>query len=158
MAFYYNHLDENGNLVEEKVRLLPTSPALPAGHSWTPYVPSLELRKQQIKQQIMQIRDTKLANGGFKVGDKWFHSDTFSRTQQLALTMLGNNLPNNIDWKTMDKSKIRLTPQVVQQLFGSAVTQDNSIFSYAETLTEAVMAAEDPSTIDINAGWPETFQ
>jgi hypothetical protein len=106
----------------------------------------------------MQIRDTKLANGGFKVGDKWFHSDTFSRTQQLALTMLGNNLPNNIDWKTMDKSKIRLTPQVVQQLFGSAVTQDNSIFSYAETLTEAVMAAEDPSTIDINAGWPETFQ
>jgi hypothetical protein len=156
MAFYYDQLDENGNIVLSKVRLLPTT-SLPDGHRWVEHTPDLQYRRTLVKQKIKEIRDHKLSSGGFKVGDKWFHSDPHSRTQQIALTMLGSNLPNNIDWKTMDKSMIRLTPEIVGQLFSSAVNQDNSIFTKAEALMAQIDISGDPESININIGWPETY-
>lgn len=158
MATFVDQYNEEGVLVVSGLRLLPTTPSLPSGHTWVPHVVPTEKIREKKLQDIQQLRDKKLAQGGFKVGDNWFHSDIFSRTQQLGLTVLGNNLPNNIDWKTMGKNKVRLTPQVVQQIFGAAVQQDNAIFTYAEGLSTAVKAASDPSSIDITVGWPETFE
>ncbi len=149
-----NIINEQGEVVRYKVRLTPSLPDLPAGHKYVPYEPSQEEAIQQIILAIRNKRDYKLANGGYKVNDKWFHSDSFSRTQHLGLTMLGQNLPNNIDWKTMDGSFMRLTPAVVQQLFAQAVTQDNAIFAHAEYLTQQVREGQNPN---ISIGWPETY-
>lgn len=157
MATYVDQYDENGVMVAQKVRLLPTTPSLPPGHTWVPHEVPVDTIRQQMLQDVIALRDLKLSKGGFKVGDKWFHSDTFSRSQQLGLTMLGTNLPPNIDWKTMDKSFVRLTPTLVQQIFVAAVQQDNAIFSHAELLKVALNNASDPETVDINVGWPETF-
>lgn len=157
MATYVDQYDELGNLVASGVRLLPTTPDLPPGHSWVPHVVPVEKIRQQKLQEVQNMRDRKLSQGGFKVGNNWFHSDAFSRTQQLGLTVLGNNLPDNVDWKTMGKSKVRLTPQLVQQIFTAAVAQDNAVFSYAEALSAALNLSSDPNSIDISVGWPETF-
>lgn len=155
---FYNHLDENGNTVEEKVILGPLRPEIPSNHSYVPYVEPTQFIKNRLVEEVKSIRDRKLIKGGFKVNDKWFHSDTFSRSQQLGLTIIGGGLPNNIDWKTMDGTKVRLTPPMIQQLFANAMAQDNTLFAYAEGMIAAIQASPTPEGVDLEAGWPETYQ
>lgn len=108
-------------------------------------------------QEIKGIRDRKTQNGGYKVGTDWFHSDTFSRTQQIGLTMYGASMPANLTWKTMAGTFVPMTPTLAQQIFVSAGQQDAALFAYAESLRAQVEAAQNPATVDIEAGWPETF-
>ena len=107
--------------------------------------------------RIKSIRDSKTQTGGYKVGTNWFHSDTFSRTQQLALKMEGENLATGVMWKTMDGTFIEMTPTLAQQIFSAAIAQDTALFSHAEYLQTLVNISPDPGSIDIDAGWPETF-
>lgn len=133
------------------------------GHVWVdlPYVvpvlPDLvEPMRSALWEQIKAIRDRKAQTGGYTTGGKWFHSDTFSRTQQMGLVMMGAGVPP-VEWKTMDGSFITMTPTLAGQIFGAAASQDMALFGHAETLRAAVDAAADPSAIDINAGWPATY-
>lgn len=110
-----------------------------------------------IWEQIKAIRDRKTQQGGYKVGTDWFHSDTFSRTQQIGLTIMGAAMPQGIMWKTMSGSFVTMTPTLAQQIFAAAGAQDAALFGYAEQLKAQVEAAADPTTVDIEAGWPETY-
>ena len=101
-------------------------------------------------EAIKAIRDRKTQQGGYKVGNDWFHSDTFSRTQQLGLVMLGNNLPAGLQWKTMQGTFVTMTLTLAQQVFSAAATQDTALFAHAEYLR----ANQDA---DITQGWPETY-
>lgn len=94
--------------------------------------------------------------GGYLANNKWFHSDTFSRTQQMALVMMGASVPA-VQWKTMDGSFITMTQTLAGQIFGAAAVQDQALFSHAEFLHATVLAAEDPTSVDITAGWPATY-
>jgi hypothetical protein len=114
------------------------------------------LRNQQW-ENIKAIRERKTLQGGYAVQGKWFHSDTFSRSQQLGLVLLGNSIPQGLQWKTMDGSFIEMTPALAQQVFQAAVMQDSALFNYAESLRAAVDASNDPMQIDINSNWPSTF-
>lgn len=153
----FNRIDGNGVILEEGIKLNPLTPALEPGHQFVPYLDTVSKKKADMINQVKVVRDAKLVNGGFKVNDKWFHSDTFSRSQQLGLTIIGQGLPNNIQWKTMDGTKIVLTPPLVQQLFANAMMQDNTLFAYAESLIAQIQAASVPEEVDITSGWPETF-
>ncbi|MGJ8689844.1 MAG: DUF4376 domain-containing protein [Gammaproteobacteria bacterium] len=110
-----------------------------------------------IWEDIKKLRDHKNQFGGFPVAGKWFHSDTFSRTQQIGLVMMGVNIPVGLKWKTMDGSKVDMTPTLAGQIFTSAATQDSALFAYAESLIAQVLASTDPRSIDIKAGWPLVF-
>lgn len=99
---------------------------------------------------IKTIRDTKSQQGGYRVGSNWFHSDTFSRTQQLGLVLLGSNIPNGLMWKTMQGTFVEMTQTLAQQVFAAAAAQDSAIFGYAEYLKAH-------PNLDINVGWPETY-
>jgi hypothetical protein len=107
---------------------------------------------------IKAIRDRKTQRGGYKVGQNWFHSDTFSRTQQLGLVMMGAAMPTGLQWKTMNGSFIEMTPTLAQAIFAAAGQQDSALFTYAEQLHAQVQSAQDPATVDLEAGWPETFE
>ncbi len=113
-------------------------------------------------ESIKSIRDTKTQQGGYKVGTDWFHSDTFSRTQQIGLTIMGANMPAGIMWKTMAGSFVEMTPTLAQQIFAAAGAQDAALFGYAEQLRVQAYAIEsqgqDPGTLDISVGWPATYQ
>lgn len=100
---------------------------------------------------IKAIRDSKTQTGGYKVGANWFHSDTFSRTQQMGLVMMGGGMPTGLAWKTMSGAFVPMTPALAQQIFAAAAQQDASLFDHAEALKA------DPQA-DISAGWPATFQ
>ena len=124
-------------------------------------IPKPALTVAQIKstkwEAIKAERDRRIQSGGYKVGAKWFPSDTFSRTQQMGLVMLGASIPVNTPWKTMDGTTVTMTQVLAGQVFATAAASDIAIFAAAETHKAAMEAAADPATYDFSAGWPETF-
>lgn len=111
---------------------------------------NLAAKTSQRWEDIKQIRDTKVQTGGYKAANKWFHSDTFSRTQQMGLVMLGANLPAGMQWKTMDSTFITMTPSLAAAVFQAAAMQDSLLFKHAEVLKA-------DTSLDINQGWPTTY-
>lgn len=105
---------------------------------------------------IKSYRDNLIQNGGYLASGKWFHSDTLSRTQQMGLVMMGASVPA-VQWKTMDGTFITMTQTLAGQIFAAAAMQDQALFSHAELLHATVLAAEDPNSVDITAGWPSTY-
>lgn len=105
---------------------------------------------------IQAERDRRKSNG-VKVGTNWFHSDDTSRIQQLALVMMGTNMPSNIMWKTLTGSFVLMTPTLASQIFQSIAAADQAIFAHAEQLRVALSADPDPLNFNHLAGWPLTY-
>jgi len=103
---------------------------------------------------IQGERDRRTSTGGYKVGDYWFHSDDISRIQQLALTMMGANMPSGVMWKTMSGAFVPMTPTLAGQIFQAAAASDISIFSVAEAKKAEMLATSTPATYDYLSGWP----
>ncbi len=103
---------------------------------------------------IKAERDRRVESGGYNVGGKWLASDQLSRTQQLGLTIMGANIPANLQWKTMDGTFVTMTPTLAQQIFAAAAASDQAIFSYAETLKAEMESSVDPANFNIMTGWP----
>lgn len=108
-------------------------------------------------QAIKADRDRRTQAGGYQVGAKWYHSDTFSRTQQMGLVMLGANIPAGVQWKTMDGTFVAMTQALAGQIFGAAAASDIAVFAAAETHKAAMEASADPAAYDFSAGWPAIF-
>ena len=119
--------------------------------------PSIAQVKTEKWSSIKAERDRRIQVGGYKVGTKWFHSDTFSRTQQMGLVMMGASIPANTPWKTMDGSTVVMTQTLAGQIFGTAAASDIAIFAAAETHKAAMEASADPATYDFSTGWPKAF-
>ena len=133
---------------------------------WTGNTPSIvddptytnrkKLKNQErMWEQIKGSRDAR-KGGGFKVGDKWFHSDDSSRIQQLGLYVLGSGVPAVL-WKTMDGTFVAMTPTLAGQIFQAALTLDSTLFTVAEAHKTAMEAAAHPLQYDYSTGWPENF-
>lgn len=120
----------------------------------SPVVIPIAVTQNQIWENIKKLRDNKTQNNGYQVSPNWYHSDTFSRTQQMGLVMMGAGIPDSLQWKTMDGTFATMTLSLANQVFAAAAASDQALFSYAETLRSAVYAAEDPTTVDITTGWP----
>lgn len=120
-----------------------------------PYVVYTKKSDEQIQAarwaKIKQKRDELTDNGGCLVGGKWFHTDTKSKQQQMALTMLGAAIPANLQWKTMDGTFITMTQTLAGQLFGAQIVREQAIFAHAEVLKADINA-------DINSGWPARYE
>lgn len=116
------------------------------------------LAQKQKWSEIQAERDRRSQLGGYKVGANWYHSDQPSRTQQIALVILGANLPSNIMWKTMSGSFVQMTPTLASQIFQTAVGSDQAIFGRAEQHRASMMQSSDPESYDFSGGWPLTYQ
>jgi len=108
--------------------------------------------------QIKAERERRTEQGGFKVGAKWLHSDRKSRNQQLALALLGENIPAELQWKTMDGSFVAMTQALAQQILVAGAANDQAIFAAAEAHKAAMEASADPLSYDFSGGWPEAFE
>jgi len=115
--------------------------------------------KEQVQaakwEQIKAERDRRTQNG-VHTGGNWFHSDTFSRTQQLGLVMMGTNIPAGIMWKTMDQTFVEMTPALASQIFQAVAGSDSVLFATAEGKRSEMMAMDDPSNYDVMSDWPAT--
>lgn len=108
-------------------------------------------------EAIKAERDRRSLTGGYQAGGKWFHSDLFSRSQQMGLVMLGANIPPGLLWKTMDGSFVEMTPTLAQQVFAAAAQSDATLFAVAEAKRAAMAGSQTPWDYDVLAGWPVAF-
>lgn len=120
--------------------------------------PSIEELRAEAWEKIKLERDRRTQLGGYEVGGKWFHSDTFSRTQQVGLVLLGANIPPGTQWKTLDGSFVTMTQQLAMQIFQAAAASDIATFAAAEAHKAAMLASADPLAYDyLSSGWPVAF-
>lgn len=110
-------------------------------------------------KEIKAERDRRKFNG-VKVDGKWIHTDTYSRTQWMALIMdrmlLGVAM-QPIPWTTMDGSIVPTTIELATAVFTATKTLDVLAFSRAAFHISQVETSADPASYDYSAGWPETF-
>lgn len=122
---------------------------------------AIVLKNKQAAQwdAIKAERVRRTQGGGYYVASvgKWFDSDQFSRTQQIGLLLYGAGLPPGIQWKTMDNTFIVMTPALAQAIFATAGASDIAIFTHSEQLHAQVLAAADPMSVDVLAGWPKIY-
>lgn len=119
------------------------------------YIKTLQ---ESVWAKIKAIREEKIINGGHCVDGKWYHSDTVSRSQQTGLYLMGENVPVGFMWKTMDGSFVEMTQALAQKIFFAAAGQDSALFQHAEALRQQVKESATPEQVDIESGWPATFQ
>jgi len=103
---------------------------------------------------IKAERDRRTHQGGYNFSGKWYHSDTFSRSQQLGLVIMGASIPQGLMWKTMDGSFVEMNQSIANGIFQSAALSDSAIFAFAESLNNQILNATDPESISIYTGWP----
>lgn len=111
----------------------------------------------QVWLKIKAERDRRKDLGVLAAGH-WFHSDAASRIQQLALVIMGANMPAGIQWKTMSDEFVLMTPTLAGQIFTATATLDQVLFSNAITHRTAMMAEAVPSEYDFSTGWPAFYQ
>lgn len=123
-----------------------------------------EIKAEAIESKTTAIkayRDDRTQNGGFHVVvdnvTKWFHSDTKSRAQQLALAQAGTAIPENLQWKTMDGYYVTMTSELAQQIVSHAIAQESATYLVAETHLAALAASSTPEEYDFSANWPVIF-
>lgn len=107
---------------------------------------------------IQAVRDYHTQQGGSHVGNYWFHSDQPSRTQQIALVLLGANIPAGLMWKTMSGVFVPMNQALAMQVFLGAVQLDQTVFATAETHHQRMMASPTPWSYDFSTGWPEMYE
>jgi len=126
------------------------------GQEFAAPAPDLTALRAAHWEDIKAERDKRIQTGGYQAAGKWFHSDTFSRTQQMGLVMMGAGIPANLQWKTMDGSFITMTQTLAGQVFAAAAASDAAIFARAEQIRAAMDA--DPAAFDLSAhAWPPVF-
>lgn len=135
--------------------------------------------REQVNEMVwgwIKAERDRRAVGGFPLAidgvTKWFHSDTFSRTQHLGLkdkardllaaggamgdpiTILGQP----VMWKTMDGSEVLITAQLAHDLIEAAGVQEAKVFAAAKAHKAALEAAADPAAYDYMTSWPAIFE
>lgn len=153
-----------GGTLPAGAQLVATNVVLPpdfAEHEWLwqagGLVKDQTAAKARAWLRIKFLRDQRADQGGFKVGNKWFHSDQKSRGQQLGLVLLGANIPANLQWKTMDGSFVVMTQTLAGQILAAGAASDTAIFAVAETHRLAMEASADPASYDFSGGWPAVY-
>lgn len=120
-------------------------------------VVSLDKTKEIMWAKIKTERDRRKLTGGYQAAGKWFHSDEFSRSQQLGLVALGANMPAGIQWKTMDGTFVEMTPTLAQQILSAAAANDIAIFTAAENHKVTMEASANPASYGFSTGWPAMY-
>ena len=108
-------------------------------------------------EHIKAERDRRTDSGGYSVEGKWFHSHLRARCQQIGLFLLGDLIPNGVQWKTMDGSFVPMTRELAAKIFAAAVASDIAIFAAAEDHIAAMQISANPNDYDFSKSWPKIY-
>ncbi|STO55375.1 putative tail fiber assembly protein [Canicola haemoglobinophilus] len=115
-------------------------------------------QQAQVWELIKQKRHDNLRGGCFveSVG-KWFHTNDESRQQYIFMRTL-DQLPPNIQWKTMDNSFVLLTKALLDELSMQMLLDEQADFANAERHKALMEQADNPLDYDFSTGWTEIYQ
>lgn len=149
-------------------RLEVTPPRPTQAHDWdgksktwivSPEKLTALLTEQQalMWEKIKQKRYDNLRSGVYvKSIGKWFHSNDESRQQYTFLRTL-SDLPENLMWKTMDNSFVKVTKAILDELTLQLILDEQADFMNAERHKALMEQAENPLEYDFSSGWVRTF-
>lgn len=121
----------------------------------------LEHHQNVVWERIKDYRD-KIEENGTKVTidtvDYWFHTDLSSLIKYAFLMILiiiaPTSFPTLLDWKSMSGVKVRLTPEILSQVFFACLSTGSSIFEISEAHKAAMLLEPNPYNYDFTTGWP----
>lgn len=123
----------------------------------------LNARREAVWEKLQKHRDWREQNTGTPVMvggvQKWFHSDDPSKIKQLALVKAAdlNQMPADLQWKTMDRSFVLMTNEIAYAVYIEAMMMSTRIFAIAEQHRQGIMASTDPENYDWSTNWPQMF-
>jgi hypothetical protein len=123
----------------------------------------LNARREAMWDKLQAHRDWREQNNGTPVMvngvQKWFHSDDPSKIKQLALVKAAdlNQMPADLQWKTMDRSFVTMTNDLAYSIYIEAMMMSTQIFAVAEQHRQNLMASDNPEAYDYSGGWPQMF-
>ena len=153
----YTYINSEQTIVSDGEGWSGLASVLPEGTVILPFPPKPKADIQAQKWTAIKAERDRRTQSGVQVAPNWFHSDTFSRTQQLGLVMMGASMPVGIMWKTMSGSFVEMTPTLAGQIFQATAASDSALFAVAEAKHAEMLALPDPSTYDVTTGWPATY-
>ena len=118
---------------------------------------STYILRKSVWKEIQAMRDYR-KSAGVKIDTNWFHSDDTSRIQQLALTIMGANMPSNIMWKTMQGTFVSMTPTLAMQIFQRIAGSDQAIYGRAEFHRQTMILSAEPENYNFMTGWTMTYE
>ena len=126
------------------------------------FVSSNSTLSEDIEEMITKVKDLRESHriGGIYIQseDKWYHSDDASRTQFIALMLLGANIPSDLMWKTMDGTFIQMTQTLVQTIFQTMITVEQSNYANAEIHINNIRNSTTPKSHDYSTGWIAKYE
>ena len=152
-------------LIDGKAVEIPPRPS--EWHEWTGRGWSISAAAKTQKRAAEQeavwtaIKNKRYNNlrGGIYVASvqKWFQTDDGSRQQYTFMRTLPE-LPEGMQWKTMDNSFVQMTKPLLDELSMILLTCEQADFANAERHRAAMMQAENPQDYDYNTGWTDTYE
>ena len=116
----------------------------------------------EAKWEAIKVERDRRMYLGVKVGAHWYHSDSASRIQQLALVMMGAAIPKGLQWKTLSGAAVpvfvEMTQALALELFQATVASDHAVFLAGETHRAALESSNEPASYSFDAGWPTAFK
>lgn len=139
MAFYYNEINAEGEIVAHKVRLLPTTPPLTPGHQWVPWEPTLGEEKQIKKEKINRDRVYQcIYSITAEVNGISYNWQADERSQQMILASIVLASVGVVDvptvWRTEDNINVQVTLQDLKNIAKAMFLQTNNAFLKSWTL------------------------
>lgn len=105
---------------------------------------------------IKERRDSR-KNGGVKIDSNWFHSDDPSRVQHLGLLRLGDAIPPELLWKTMQGTFVTMTKTLTESIFNAILFHDMNTFAIAELHIACMTEYANPYEYDFSGKWPAIY-
>jgi len=153
MAHYYNQLNQYGEIVARKVRLLPTTSPLPQGHTWVKWEPELDEVKQNKRGKINASRTRQCTESVLvEVNGVSYNWQADERSQQLilasiTLAVVGVVAPPPV-WRTADNIDVSITLTDLQNIAKAMFTQTNLAFAKSWTLKAMLDQATSVSEVE----------
>ncbi len=116
----------------------------------------LNITRGVLSTAIKEKRDARKL-GGVKVGSNWFHSDDPSRVQHLGLLRLGEAIPSDLMWKTMQGTFVVMTKTLSESIFNAMLFHDMNTFAIAELHIACMTEYANPYEYDYSGKWPVIY-
>lgn len=112
--------------------------------------------REQLLVRVNELRDRHL-NGGFSWGNRSWDSDQRSRDNlsgAVASVAAQIPLPAGFAWRTAHNVDLPMTASDLVSLGAAMFAHVNACYVKSWDLKAQLAAAADPSTVDLESGWP----
>lgn len=134
---------------------------LNAGNAPDPAPPPAPIDREVLRANLIAmvgpLRDAQMALGLDYAGHVWQADEQSQARLAAAITTFQatGQIPADFTWRTLDNVDVPMALADLVALAGAMAVRTFAIWKFSWDLKSQLATADDPSTIDIAAGWPE---